>query len=145
MLIKFGFSALSVPRFFWRLVLDLVLKTSNSARLVLLKSNERNAKWWWSARRHVQIHSIERRERIGNIWRGCNTKSIARYDHQVVDRQKQACMYFLRSYSEPCRSTEMSPGLPVMISVHFDLDVAHRTQPFSTLKITGGTLKINSG
>ena len=35
MLVKFGFSALSVPRFFRRLVLNfiIVLKTSNSARL----------------------------------------------------------------------------------------------------------------
>ena len=38
-LVKFGFSALSVPRFFQRLVLDLVLKTSNSALLVLLKNS----------------------------------------------------------------------------------------------------------
>ena len=44
MLVKVEFSALSVPRFFWRLVLDLVLKTSNSARLVLLKSNKHYAK-----------------------------------------------------------------------------------------------------
>ena len=45
-LVKFGFSALSVPRFFRRLVLDLVLKTSNtsSARLVLLKFNKSYAK-----------------------------------------------------------------------------------------------------
>ena len=39
-LVKLGFSALSVRRFFRSLVLDLVLKTSISARLVHLKSNE---------------------------------------------------------------------------------------------------------
>ena len=44
-LVKFRFSALSIPRFFFRrLDLNLVLKTSNSARLVLLKSNEHYAK-----------------------------------------------------------------------------------------------------
>ena len=44
-LVKFGFSALiERPSFFRRLVLDLVLKTSNSARLVLLKSNDHYAK-----------------------------------------------------------------------------------------------------
>ena len=71
-------------------MLYLVLKTSNSARLVLLKSNEHYAKWWRWARPHVQIHSIERSGQFCNIWRGCNTKNVARYDHQVVlvDRQK---------------------------------------------------------
>ena len=42
---RFGFSALSVARLCRRLVLNLVLKTSNSARLVLPKSNEHYAKW----------------------------------------------------------------------------------------------------
>ena len=125
-LVKFGFSAVSVPRFFRRLVLDLVLKTSNSAHLVLLKSNEHYAKWWSWARPHVQIHSIERSGQICNIWRGCNNKSVARYDHQVVDRQKHACSFC--AVSEPCRSTEMSPWLAGIISVDFDSEVALRTQ-----------------
>ena len=89
-------------------MLVLVLKTSNSARLVLLKSNEHYAKWWWWARPHVQIHSIEISEQFCNIWRGCKTKSVARYDYQVVDRQKHVCSFC--AVSEPCRSTEMSPG-----------------------------------
>ena len=102
----------SVSRVFRRSVLDLVLKTSNSARLVLLKFNEPYAKWWWWARPHVQIHSIDRSGQICNIWRSCNTKSVARYDHQVVaDRQKRACSFC--AVREPC--TEMSPWLAVMI------------------------------
>ena len=43
-LVKFEFSALSAPLFFRHLVLELVLNTSNSAHLVLLKSNEHYAK-----------------------------------------------------------------------------------------------------
>ena len=84
MLVKFGFSALSHgPSFFRRLVLDLVLKTSDSARLVLLKSNEHYAKIDDGGdHAHVQSHSFERSGQICNIWRGCNTKSVARYDHQ---------------------------------------------------------------
>ena len=73
MLVKFGFSsALSVPCFFWRLVLDLVLKTSNSARFVLLKSNEHCAKnndddVQDHMFRFIPLKEVDRSETIGEV------------------------------------------------------------------------------
>ena len=71
MLVKFGFSsALSVPCFFLRLVLDLVLKTSNSARLVLLKSNEHCAKnddVQDHMFRFIPLKEVDRSETIGEV------------------------------------------------------------------------------
>ena len=132
-LVKFGFRALRGPSFFRRLVLDLVLKTSNSARLVLLKFNKNYAKWWWWARPHFQIHSIERSGQICNIWRDCNTKCCTIWPSG--SRSTEACMLFLRSWqAAPC--IEMSPWLAVMISVDFELDEVLWTQiPVSTPKL----------
>ena len=58
--------------FFWRLVLDLVLKTSNSARLVLLKSNEHCAKnndddVQDHMFRFIPLKEVDRSETIGEV------------------------------------------------------------------------------
>ena len=74
--------------------------------------------------RFIPFKEVNRSATFG--LRGCNTKRVARHDHQAVARQKHACSFC--AVSEPCRSTGMSPGLAVMISVDFDSDVALRTQ-----------------
>ena len=37
----------------------------------------------------IPLSGIERSGQICNIWRGFNTKSVARFDHQAVDREKR--------------------------------------------------------
>ena len=73
-------------------------------------------------------HSIERSEQINIINFGeVATPKVLHYMNirQYFDR-KHACSFW--AASEPCRSTDMSPGLAVMTSIDFDSDVALRTQ-----------------
>ena len=64
-----------------------------------------------------------------------NLQHLERLQHQkcctiwpLGGRSTVACMLFFAQLASPCRSTEVSPWLAVMISVDFDLDVALRTQ-----------------
>ena len=71
---------------------------------------------------------IERSERICNIWRGCNAKCVARYDHQLVlSTSTEACMLFLLSKRALHRNVAVTC---IMISVDFKLDVVHVLEYF---------------
>ena len=112
----------------------------NSARLVLLKSNERNAKWWWSARPRVKIHS---KEVNGSATFGEVATPKVLHDMTIrykIDRSKHACS-FCAVIASPvdlpkCHRDLQSWTLFTSIRTwHFERRYQLIKQPFSTLKI----------
>ena len=78
-------------------MLDLVLKTSDSARLVLLKSNEYYAEWWWLWARPPIVRHCGK-------WTDLQVQHLERLQLQKCckiwpsrSRSTEACMLFLRS------------------------------------------------
>ena len=84
---------------FWKLMNAQFSKNSCYSRYSIINEWPQYAKWWWWARPHVQIHSIERSGQICNIWRGCNTKSV--HNMTSGSRSTEARMLFFAQLASP--------------------------------------------